>query len=174
MHGQGMGEKVPGELFTQYNLYMNKVWENLKKVEPKADYSQAVTANLHEWVKTQTDNAEATTKYATGAYNKSDHDSLVALAGDPKFSLLYLAHYTLMKVLKHFLTKIPEAITNEIKEEDVARSRMLNQAILSYLTHETVPVHLQSMLTASSPWPALHTLTNVVDRMQRDSQRRAI
>jgi len=170
-----MGEKIPGELFTKYNDYMNKVWDNLKKVESKVTLTPATTENLHNWVKTQLDNAEAITKYATDTYKKpTDHESLVALASDPKLSLLYLAHYALMKVLKHFLTKIPEAITNEIKEEDVVRSKMLNQATLSYLTHETVPVHLQSMLTASSPWPALHTLTNVVDRMQRDSQRRAI
>ena len=170
-----MGEKVPSELFTKYNDYMNKVWENLKKVEPKVEYSQAVTANLHVWVKTQLDNAEAITKYATEAYKKPEHESLVALASDPKLSLLYLAHYALMKVLKHFLKKTPEAITNEITEEDVARSRMLNQATLSYLTHDSVPaVHLANMLATSSPWPALHTLTNVVDRMERDSRRRAI
>jgi len=174
MHGQGMADKAPTELFTKYNDYMNKVWENLKKVEPKVDLLQAVTTNLHEWVKTQLDNAESITKYASDTHKKTEHESLIELAKDPKLSLLYLAHYALMKVLKHFLKKIPEAITNEIKEEDVVRSKMLNQATLSYLTHETVPVHLQSMLTASSPWPALHTLTNVVDRMQRDSQRRAI
>ena len=177
-----MGETEAMQKFTTFNENMNKVWKILTKSKPELPLTEAVIktaegkTDFHEWTKTQMNNAEAIVKFALSKHpGADDGEALTALAKDENLTVIYIAHYVIMKALIRFSKKIPDKIDKEITDSDVLRSRVLYHSILAHETHTAVPdITVNRMMSASSPWPALHTLTNVVDRMQRDSQRRAI
>jgi hypothetical protein len=153
----------------KFTSSLNEVWENLKIIEPEQSLSfkEINTEKPHEWIEAQLENVTQLKAFIKKNFGDKKPDNFIKCAADKNRCFFTDAFHVVMTVLAHFKNKpIPETFTNEIKKDDITQCDLLADRILNHHVVKVTPV----ATILKSPWPALHALATVVDRMERSKQ----